>query len=104
MGKLVPQRSRNDWLRLIRAASADSGRVRLTRHARERMGERGVTLREVLNVVRRGLFDEPPSPALTPPGHWQARISDRSGVAVVIGFDPDGEPVILDVITVIRSH
>jgi len=100
----MPRRSSDAWLRLIRAAAADSGRVRLTRHARERMGERGVTLREVLNVVRRGLFDEPPSPALTLPGHWQARLSDRSGVAVVIGFDPSGDPIILDVITVMRNH
>lgn len=103
MGKM-PRRSAADWLRLIRAAAADSGHVRLTAHARQRMQQRDVTLREVLNVLRRGSFEEPPAPSLKPPGHWTARLADRSGVAVVIGFDPEGNPVVLDVVTVMRGR
>lgn len=97
-------RSAADWLRLIQSAAVDSSRVRLTVHARQRMWQRKVTLREVLNVLRRGHFDEQPTPSLKPPGHWTARLADRSGVAVVIGFDPGGHPIVLDVVTVMRGH
>ena len=97
-------RSVADWLRLIQSAAVDSSHVRLTVHARQRMRQRKVTLREVLNVLRRGHFDEQPTPSLKPPGHWTARLADRSGVAVVIGFDPGGHPIVLDVVTVMRGH
>ncbi len=93
-----------DWLRLIRSAAADSAQVRLTAHARQRMHLRKVSLREVLNVLRRGNFDEAPAPSLKPPGHWTARLADRTGVAVVVGFDPEGHPVVLDVVTVMRGR
>lgn len=103
MGR-IPRRSAADWLRLIRAAAADSSHVRLTAHARQRMQQRAVTMREVLNVLRRGGFEEPPAPGVRPPGHWTARLGDRSGVAVVIGLDPEGCPVVLDVVTVMRGQ
>lgn len=88
---------------MIRDAAADSGRVRLTRHARDRMAERGVVMREVLSVLRRGRFDEEPAPAVNPPGHWTARLSNREGLAVVVGVDPDDEPVVLNVVTVMKG-
>ncbi len=100
----MPSPSAADWLRLIRSASADSAHVRLTVHARRRMHQRKVTLREVLNVLRRGAFEEAPAPSLKPPGHWTARLADRTGVAVVIGFDPEGRPIVLDVVTVMRGR
>lgn len=99
-----------DWLRLIQSAAADSAQVRLTAHARERMHLaqrmhlRKVSLREVLNVLWRGDFDEAPVPSLKPPGHWTARLADRTGVAVVVGFDPEGHPIVLDVVTVMRGR
>jgi len=99
----LSNRSPDDWLRLIRGAAADSGRVRLTRHARERMAERGVLMREVLTVLRCGTFDEEPAPAANPPGHWTARLSNREGLVVVVGLDPAGEPVVLHVITVMKG-
>lgn len=95
----MADRSREDWLRLIRDAAADSRRVQLTKHARERMGERGVTFRQVLNVLRHGMIEEEPAPTINPPGYWSLRLTDRSGVAVVVGLDPDRGPVVLHVIT-----
>lgn len=100
----MPSPSDADWLRLIQSAAADSAHVRLTVHARRRMHQRKVDMREVLNVLRRGAFEEAPAPSLKPPGHWTARLSDRSGVAVVIGFDPEGHPIVLDVVTVMRGR
>ena len=67
------------------------------------MGERGVTMREVLNVLRSGTFDEEPAPVANPPGQWTARLSAREGTAVVVGLDPHGEPVVLQVVTVMRG-
>lgn len=102
MGRIP--RTDADWLELIREAASDSGRVRLTRHARERMQKRQISMREVLNVVRRGVFDEAPAPAINPAGHWNARLVDRSGIGVAIGLDPAGDPVVLDIITVMRGR
>lgn len=100
----MSNRSLADWLRLIRGTAADSRRVRLTRHARERMAERDVPMRAVLNVLRCGTFDDEPAPVASPPGHWIARLSDREGHAVAVGLDPDDEPVELHVVTVMRSQ
>lgn len=93
-----------DWLKLIHQAAEDSSRVRLTRHARDRMGTRRISMREVLTVLRQGVFEEPPAPAIKPAGHWTARLAGRSGIAVAVGLDPDGDPVVLDVITVMRGR
>lgn len=67
------------------------------------MGQRGVTMREVLNVLRGGTFDEEPAPVTNPPGQWTARLSAREGIAVVVGLDPHGEPIVLQVVTVMRG-
>ncbi len=101
---IISKRSDADWLRLIRSAAADSNHVRLTLHARRRMQQRRVSMREVLNVLRRGIFDEPPAPAVNPPGHWTARLADRGEIAVVVGFDPEDRPIVLNVITVTRGR
>lgn len=61
-------------------------------------------MREVLSVVRRGVFDEAPVPSINPAGHWNARLVDRSGVGVAIGLDPAGDPVVLDIITVVKGR
>lgn len=82
--------------------AAESARVRLTYPARERMAERDVTMREVLTVLRHGTLDEEPVPALNPPGRWTARMSNRAGLAVVVGLDPDDEPFVLNVVTVMK--
>lgn len=100
----MPKHSNADWLRLIRSAAAVTSHVRLTRHARQRMQQRKVTVREVLNVLQKGGFDEPPAPAASPPGHWTARLVDMAGIAVVVGFDPEDTPIVLDVITVMRDR
>jgi len=67
------------------------------------MAERGVLMREVLTVLRTGTFNEEPAPAVNPPGHWTARLSNRDGLAVVVGLDPDGDPVVLNVVTVLTG-
>lgn len=87
----------------IQEAAVHSDRVKLTRHASERMEERGIVMREVLDVLRRGTFAEPPAPSLKAPGHVEARMEGRQGVQVVIGFAPDGDPIVLNVITAMRG-
>ncbi|MFP4616451.1 MAG: DUF4258 domain-containing protein [Thiohalospira sp.] len=87
----------------IQEAAAHSERVRLTRHARERMEEREIMMREVLDVLRRGTFAEPPAPSLKAPGHLEARMEGSGQVQVVIGFAPDGDPIVLNVITAMRG-
>lgn len=67
------------------------------------MGQRGVLMREVLEVLRRGTFAEEPAPSLRAPSHWEAKLESRAGVQVVVSFDPEGEPVVLNVITVMRD-
>lgn len=103
MGKMTIT-SNADWLRLIRSAAARSSRMRLTRHARRRMLQRKVVIREVMDTVQRGRLYEPPAPAISPPGHWTVRLVGRGGVVVVLGLDPADTDVILHVITVMRER
>jgi hypothetical protein len=44
----------------IRRTAIDSAKVYLTAHARRRMAERGITLRQVLGCIRSGEFVEGP--------------------------------------------
>lgn len=103
MGKM-PILSDADWLRLIRSAAAISSRVRLTQHARRRMLQREVTIREVMDVLSKGRMDEPPAPTVNPPGHWTVRLVSRVGIVVVLGLDPMDADIMLHVITVMREQ
>lgn len=102
IGKM-PMPNNAEWLKLIREAAVDSGRVNITHHARQRMSERQVSLREVLNCLRTGTFSEPPVDSLKHPGHLECRICQRAGLCVVLGFDEQQRPLVLDVITVMRE-
>ena len=60
-------------------------------------------MREVLDVLRRGIFAEPPAPSLKASGYLEAKLESRNGVQVVIGFAPDGDPIVLNIITAMRG-
>lgn len=90
-------------LRLVQETASSSQWVKLTRHGRERMGQRGISMREVLDTLRRGTFAEQPAPSLRAPDHWEAKLEGRTGVQVVVGFDPEAEPPVLHVISVMRG-
>jgi len=61
-----------NFLKRLRDVAADSARVKLTVHARERMGQRRLTLPQVLDCLRRGRIDE--SATLTMRGDWKATL------------------------------
>ena len=71
----------------VRELSAASANVFVTSHARTRMRQRGITLVEVLAVLRSGRVVEAPAPDMR--GNWKATMSRvvagrEIGVAVAI--------------------
>ena len=70
--KLLPA----DALRLVRELAAESGNVGLTHHCRERMRERGVTFRQVLNCLQRGVIVG--GPAVDIYGNWKMDVYRRA--------------------------
>ena len=72
----------------IRAAAQDSSNVAIGSHAQERMNERDVTLKEVIDVLRKGYIDE--LPTRTAHNEWQCKVTLKLrgiraiGVVVII--------------------
>lgn len=63
-------------LKLLREVAADSSRVVLLPHARQRMKQRHVTLPQVLDVLRKGGLAEPA--ALDMYGNWKVTVRGMS--------------------------
>lgn len=75
-------------LRRIRDLAAIDANVRLTAHARSRMAERGILIRQVLAVLRMGVIAEGPS--LNIRGNWQCtlrRFAAGADVHVVVAIE-----------------
>lgn len=82
------------FLKRLRAIAKDSHRVYLTPHAKRRMVQRRVNLRQVLECLRKGRICEPAH--LTIQGDWKATLEhqyagDRVKVAVAIEQQEDGD-------------
>ena len=82
------------FLKRLRAIAKDSHRVYLTHHAKRRMAQRRVNLRQVLECLRKGRICEPAH--LTIQGDWKATLEhqyagDRVRVAVAIEKQEDGD-------------
>ena len=86
------------FLRQVRAISTDSHRVVLTKHAKQRMQQRGINLRQIMECLRKGRICEPAH--LTIQGDWKATLEYRHAgdsvrVAVVIEQQEDGELAVI---------
>jgi hypothetical protein len=64
--------SRSDAIKLVRELAADSANVALTKHCRERMQERDVTLRQILDCLLKGIISD--GPAIDINGNWKMDI------------------------------
>lgn len=64
--------TRAAMLRLIRELAAVDANVKFTNHARRRMEERGILIRQVMNVLRMGVVVE--GPARNIRGNWQCTL------------------------------
>lgn len=95
MGPVQPlQLSDVGFLRKLRSIAADSARVVLTTHAKARMRQRRINLKQVLHCLQKGHIVEPAH--LTIHGDWKATLEhqcagDLVRVAVAIERQDDGE-------------
>lgn len=91
-----------NFLKRVRSVAGDTERIQLGPHARRRMRERRISLRQVIECLRRGRIDEPASVTLR--GDWKATLihqcaGDTVRVAVALRKKDDGDFAV--VITVI---
>ena len=95
MGMVQPLRPTDaGFLRKLRAIATDSDCVVLTKHAKQRMRQRGINQRQIMECLRRGRICEPAH--LTIQGDWKATLEhryagDRVGVVVAIERQEYGE-------------
>lgn len=92
-------------LRLIREIAADSSRVFLSAHARQRMRERHISVRQVFECLKRGQIAEPPHQDTR--GDWKCTVSwlhagDDVNVAVAFKRDEQSGELLI-VITVFAN-
>lgn len=69
-------------------ANNHTGRIRFTRHARERMVQRSVSNRQILTVMRSrsSIFTEDPHP--TPQGSWKCTMRGfAAGIHIEVAID-----------------
>jgi hypothetical protein len=95
MGTVQPlQPSDAGFLKKLRTIAKDSHRVVLTKHAKQRMRQRRINQRQVMECLRKGRICEPVH--LTIHGDWKATLEHRYAgdvvrVAVAIERQDDGE-------------
>ena len=82
------------FIKKLRAVAKDSYRVVLTPHAKQRMKQRRINLRKVLDCLRKGRIYEPAH--LTIHGDWKATLEHQCAgdvvrVAVAIERQEDGD-------------
>jgi len=82
------------FLKKLRAIVKDSDCVVLTRHAKQRMRERHINQRQIMECLRKGRISEPAH--LTIHGDWMATLEhqyagDRVRIAVAIERSETGE-------------
>ena len=82
------------FVKKVRAIAEDSYRVVLTKHAKQRMKQRRITLPQVLQCLRKGRIIEPAH--MTMQGDWKATLEhqcagDLVRVAVAIERQQDGD-------------
>lgn len=76
MAEVLPLRlSPSHALKMIRELAADSGRIVVVRHGRQRSRERGITRTQIERCLQKGVIAE--GPALNMHGHWQVTMRRR---------------------------
>lgn len=86
------------FLKKLRGVAKDSHRVILTKHAKQRMKQRRINLRQLLECLRKGRIYEPAH--LTIQGDWKATLEhqyagDVVRVAVAIERQEDGDQAVV---------
>ena len=95
MGTVQPMRlSDAGFLKKLRVIAKDSHRVVLTKHAKQRMKQRRINQRQIMECLRKGQIHEPAH--LTVHGDWKATLEHQYGgdvvrVVVAIERQEDGE-------------
>ena len=77
-------------LHRIRELAAVDANVRFTNHARRRMGERGILIRQALTVLRMGIVVEGPAQNIR--GNWQCtlrRFAAGAEIHVAVAIEND---------------
>ena len=99
MGPVQPMHlSDAGFLRKLRAIVRDSDRIVLTKHAKQRMGQRRINQRQIMECLRKGRIYEPVH--LTIQGDWKATLEhqyagDVVRVAVAIERQEDRELAVI---------
>jgi Domain of unknown function (DUF4258) len=99
MGTIQPMRLTDaGFLRKLRAIVVDSHRVVLTNHAKQRMRQRRINQRQIMECLRKGRINEPTH--LTIQGDWKATLEhqyagDVVRVAVAIELQEYGEMAVV---------
>ena len=84
-----------------RLAEEDSSRIRLSQHARRRMQERGVTIRQIFDVLRDRRSHVTEGPAATAAGSWKFNLQGfSSGEIIELVLDMRGQEPELSVLLV----
>ncbi|EDX0371751.1 DUF4258 domain-containing protein [Salmonella enterica] len=103
MADIIPYPlTRSKALEIIRDLARTSSRQFYTRHAKERMRERGFSTTDVLDCLQKGRISEGPFQAAN--GNWQfTMVWFRAGahIQVVAALDTDDEGNYLIIITTI---
>ncbi len=97
--------SNNEAETLIKGISQDSSKVVLTTHVRERMCERGVTLKQILQCLSRFRIVE--EPHRTPKGNWKLTIEAQSmddWLKIVLCLDNASDGNYIVIVTVIKIN
>ncbi len=99
MGKVQPLPLNDaNFLQKLRAIAADSSRIVLLKHAKDRMRERKVSFRQVLECLRHGRIAEKAHISIQ--GDWKATLEHQCAgevikVAVAIEVQEDGDLAVI---------
>ena len=87
--------TRHRALKFVKDACEKSSNIKLTKHARERMKQRDITFRQIINCLRKGAIFENP---YQENGRWTCRVTRRCAgeeLNVAVRLDPPKKVIVI---------
>ena len=91
--------------KLVRELAENSNNITMTPHAKSRMRQRKISMRQVVTCLRVGIIEEGPAPQ--PDGDWRATmhvLAAGEPISVVVELEGVDNPDTVIVITTMRAH
>lgn len=99
VNKIIPIKMNDvDALKILHECRLNDSKIFISAHARERMTERGITFKQILTCIEKGVISE--SPYRDVKGDWRCNVEHYTSgnvvtVAIAFKYNNNGERIVV---------